>query len=553
MNISRKKLEEKLSKVFLFKDLEKEYIDLILDHAEIVYFPAEKMVYLEGTSASFFYILYQGRMEILKEKNHALVHLNDINEQFSFGEDVFTGNQVRRTSARAVTNVILIKISAEILSRVIKGNIGFRKNINIATISYNHLVRKAVRLGKEETVCYIGQPHPIVVILKLIIGLFAVVGLGILIIILFNHGLLTYQPALWAGGVLTSTSLLWMGWQFLEWSNDFFLFTDKRIIVKQRSVFSYEIKQETPISAIKFVQVRKSFLGRGLDFGDLEINTFTGSMRLPFVPEIVYVQHILAYLTEREKDLRDEKEKQLFSKDIRERITQKAAAEETGFDNYLDPLSPEIPNPDLPIGELDTAAVSEEIVYHTHWTILFSKVFIPALLLMIHVLLYLFLTANQIEVSNNTVFKLILLINSIILFSWCAYLFSDWRNDVYIITKDQLIDINRRPFGMEEKRAAPIKNIQSIRYERNGVLGLLFNFGTVYTRIGDEEFTFDNVHRPAEVQEALFIAKERFHKMVHDAENRAQRKKAVDWIDSYHQVINEGQNDDLNQLSADEK
>ena len=58
MNVSREKLAGTLQKVFPFNDLEKKHIDLLLDNAEMVFFHAEKMVYLEGTPASFFYILY---------------------------------------------------------------------------------------------------------------------------------------------------------------------------------------------------------------------------------------------------------------------------------------------------------------------------------------------------------------------------------------------------------------------------------------------------------------------------------------------------------------
>jgi uncharacterized membrane protein YdbT with pleckstrin-like domain len=553
MNISRKKLAGTLRQVFPFNDLEKEHIDLLIDNAEMVYFSAEKMVYLEGTPASFFYILYQGQLEILKEKHHALFQLNDLSKRFSFGEDALATSQKRRTSARAITDVILIKIGKEILKQVGKENTAFGNNINTMITSYDHLVRKTINLGKDETVCYIGQPHPIIVVLKMIFALLAVFGLSILLIILFNSGLLAYNVLIGGGVVLAVIVLLWIGWQFLEWSNDLFFFTDKRIINKQRSLFSYEMKQETPISAIESVQARRSFLGRGLDFGDLEIRTFTGSMRLPFVPEITSVQHILTYLTERRKDLREEEEKQAFETDIRERITQSATARETGYENHPDQSSPQIPSPDSALKGSGVPVAPEDIVYRTHWTILFSKVFIPALLLMSHILLYLFLAANQVVIIRNTAFNTILLVNSIVLLSWGSYRFADWRNNVYIITEDQLIDIDRRPFGMEEKRAAPINNIQSIRYTRNGIFGLLFNFGTVYTRIGDEEFTFDNVHQPAKVQEALFAAKERFQQMEEDAEKRAQRKKAIDWIDSYHQIINKKHGDDLKKSSADDK
>ena len=145
-----------------------------------------------------------------KEKHHALFQLNDLHEGFSFGEDALTKSQKRRTSARATTDVILIKIQRETLTQVGKGNPAFWNNINTLITSYNHLVSKTINPGKDETVCYIGQPHPIIVVLKIIFALFAVFGISILLVILFNSGLLAYNVLLWGGGILAVTSLIWI-------------------------------------------------------------------------------------------------------------------------------------------------------------------------------------------------------------------------------------------------------------------------------------------------------------------------------------------------------
>ena len=550
MNVSRKKITETLRKVYLFHNLEKEYIDLLLDNAEVVFFPTDKMVYLEGTPASYFYIIYQGELEILKERNHALIQLNNLREFYSFGEDALTNNRTRQSSARAITDLILIKFSESILSKLGKESTVFQKNLNIILTTYNHLIHKSVIPGKDEAVCYIGQPHPIIVVLKMIFALLAVFGLSILLIQSINSGFFAYNILFWGMGALAITVLVWMGWQFLEWSNDLFFFTDKRIINRQRSLFSYETKHETPISAIESVQVKRSYFGRGFNFGDLEIKTFTGSMRLAFVPDISSAQQILSFLTERRKERWEEEEKQTFERDIRERINPEILREGDNLISYPEKSSTQIQSLGSIPGRI-TDNNTPNIIYRTHWTILFAKIFIPVFLLMSHLFFYLFLAANNAKIINGITFNIIMLINCIVLISLVAYRFFDWRNDLYIITEDYLIDIDRRPFGMEEKRSAPIKNIQSIRYKRNGIFGLLFNFGTVYTRIGDEEFTFDNVFQPADVQEALFAAKERFHQNQIDVEKGAQRRKAVDWIDSYHQIIKEQRNDDLNNSSGD--
>ena len=544
MNINRNELASIFRNVFPFSCLNIIHFNLLLNNSEIVYFPAEKMVYLEGAPANYLYIIFKGQIEILKEKNHSLHQLNVLGDQFFFGEDALINIKKRQTSARTITDVILIKINFEKISQIRVEDTVFNKNLNIMISTYEHLVRKTFIRGADETIYYIGQPHKITLILKSILTIIAAFGIGILLVVLFNNRLLKFGGLLWGGGILSGICIIWMGWQFLEWSNDFFVFTNKRVINQQQALFSFETKQETPIKAIKSIQARKSFLARSLDFGDLEIRTFTGSIRLPYVPEIIFVEQIIVYLISRVKDFQGKEEKQAFEKDIRDRIIMEPSGQQIEFSDGQDNAFPGSLETGFPSDTNDEIYIQNDIIYHTHWTILFSKVFIPTSLLLAHVFLFLFLVVNQFAIVKTTIFNLVMALNCIALVGWSAYRFVDWKNDVFIISQDQLIDHDRRPFGMEEKQTAPIKNIQSIRYKRNGIFGLLFNFGTVFILIGEEEFTFNNVHRPADVQEALFAAKDRFHQREEEAEKKTLRKKAVDWISSYHQVIKDIHEDD---------
>ncbi len=63
---------------------------------------------------------------------------------------------------------------------------------------------------------------------------------------------------------------------------------------------------------------------------------------------------------------------------------------------------------------------------------------------------------------------LLAIAGAIIGWGWWFYRYLDWFNDVYIISPDQLMDVNRKPLGHEEKRSAPVKNIQTVEYERKG-------------------------------------------------------------------------------------
>ncbi len=120
---------------------------------------------------------------------------------------------------------------------------------------------------------------------------------------------------------------------------------------------------------------------------------------------------------------------------------------------------------------------------------------------------------------------------------WWLYEYMDWRNDAYIVSDENLIDVNKRPLGREEKRAAPVRNVQSIEYARLGVLGLILNYGTVTIRVGEAELTFDYVFNPSEVQQEVFkrLAKRDYSRR--QAEIQDDQARLADWIEAYHHIM----------------
>ncbi len=67
---------------------------------------------------------------------------------------------------------------------------------------------------------------------------------------------------------------------------------------------------------------------------------------------------------------------------------------------------------------------------------------------------------------------------------WWIYEYVDWSNDIFQVTPDQIMDIDKTPLGQVTSDIASLDNILSIEYKRIGILELLFNYGTVYITIG---------------------------------------------------------------------
>ena len=89
----------------------------------------------------------------------------------------------------------------------------------------------------------------------------------------------------------------------------------------------------------------------------------------------------------------------------------------------------------------------------------------------------------------------------------------------------------------EEKQVAPVKSIQSVEFERLGILGLVLNYGTVYIRVGDTRYTFDTIYDPSDAQRDLFQRIDRFNYAEKKRQEEAARLRMVDAVEAYHAVV----------------
>jgi hypothetical protein len=142
------------------------------------------------------------------------------------------------------------------------------------------------------------------------------------------------------------------------------------------------------------------------------------------------------------------------------------------------------------------------ITYRKHIYILFRKVFWPSRLI------FLVFAANLYFIWKDNYSSMILLLSAVLFIGfglWWLYQFVDWRNDIYRITADKIIDSERKPLGSEVTKSAYLDNILSLDYERLGILGILLNFGNVIINVGTEnKFIFWRIHNPARAQQDIF-------------------------------------------------
>ena len=118
---------------------------------------------------------------------------------------------------------------------------------------------------------------------------------------------------------------------------------------------------------------------------------------------------------------------------------------------------------------------------------------------------------------------------------WWIYQYIDWSNDIFQVTPDQIMDIDKTPLGQVTSDIASLDNILSIEYQRIGILELFFNYGTVFITVGGgKQMAFDNVFNPSAVQED--IERRRLEKINKKEQEtiKGERERVADWFSAYY-------------------
>lgn len=338
--------------------------------------------------------------------------------------------------------------------------------------------------------------------------------------------------SLLVSGVLTA-------WAALEWSNDYFFITRERVLVQKKLLGFFESRQESPFSAILSTGLDTSFFGRALDYGAINLRSYTGNLRFNQLPAADLIYELLENQRNRieretrhddQDDMREMLEQRLGGDPVRPAVRQRRTSPEQSSMYQSGSIL------DLLARFFGLRHAREDgVVYRTHWWILIKKTFLPGLILFGVILIVAAkLLGFMAHISDNLIF-IISILATIVSWGWWLYQYFDWHNDIYIITPDQLVDVYRKPLGSEERRSAPVKNIQTVEFKRKGIIGLLLNYGTVRIQIGNEELTFDNVYDPAAIQTEIYANfKHHFEK-----EKRHDQEKLADWLQVYEQIKEE--------------
>lgn len=526
-----------LKRIFPFSLLDDDALRVLLPLVNFIEYASSERIFSTGDVPDYLYFILSGEVKLIQPE--ADDQAKTLAAGDHFGAEVLASTDYRSADALCAAPARLVRLDRDTLDTLCKQYPEIDKALKLIRHTEKLWDRLYLPwLGADEKVLLISRRHPVFLLLRvLLLGGSSMLISAVLLSLAIN-------PAATSTGLLIlALFVLLLGiflsiWAGLEWTNDYFFLTAERVLVQKKMVGFFDSRQESPYGAILSTGLETSIWGRLLGFGNIHMRSYTGDLtfkRLPY-PAVIYE------LLEHQRHRAVRENRQQDQQEIREKLQNR-------LDGKGSPHAKQKKSPPAGITTtyaggsiLDALArfyglrlvKSGAVTYRTHWWILMGKTLVPSLILIAVLVFLIFKWAGLTpSLSDAQAYGGAILV-TLGAWGWWLYRYIDWHNDIYIITSDQLVDVNRKPLGKEERRSAPVKNIQTVQFKRKGIIGLVLNYGTVRIQIGNEELTFDNVYDPASIQAEIFAIFKQFNQQ----SQKLEQEKLTEWIKTYDEIRN---------------
>lgn len=551
-----------LKKIHLFYDLEEEDLEVIAEEMEEVAVAEGGVVFAQDSKSEGFYLIYSGNVRIYREQQGEEIQLAVLEKNDYFGEMGLIARRTRSGTVVATRDTRLLVLNRENFLKHFKSLSQFRLNMDVAIRSRQLAGRLRFKwIRKNEVIYFLARKHNVILIERLLLPVFSLIVPLAFLYAWFN--ILDFAIVLIASGLSFLSILLWIGWRVVDWGNDYYIVTNQRVVWLEKVIGIYDSRQESPLSTILSVSVETSQLGRILDYGNVIVRTWVGKVPFNYVNHPEQAQHMIEEYWNRTKERAVGLEKEAMKDAIRKRLGLPVSTPPESDEERPAQSQPKPKTVSAILRFLGANSVKlryelgENVIYRKHWVVLVIDAWIPftgffgIVILLLYRLGQLAFDPVQTLFHFTNGFSLdtwvnVCLLSSIPFAVWLLYKIIDWSNDKFEVTNEQIIDIDRKPLGTESRNAAQLESILGTHYERHGLLGNIFNFGTVYITVGGSKLAFEDVIDPATVQSDIDRRRLAVKTKKEAAVVASERDRMAEWLATYHRSAQEFHDDEEN-------
>ena len=544
-----------LKKIHLFHGLDDKALTAVAEKLDERTYDKGAVVFAQDGKADSFYMIHGGRVRVARKQDGKETQLALLVRNDYFGEMALVSNRRRSATVTALEDTTLLILSRRDFEELFKTAPELRLNLDVAVRSRR--LARSLRfkwLRPDEVVYFLARKHPLVLYQSL-----ALPAAALLVPLFFFYAfffivdlLLVLFAAL---GSLVAIAL-WIAWLVVDWGNDYYIVTNQRVVWLEKVVGVYDSRQETPLGMVVSVGVEVNQFGRWLDYGNVIVRTFVGKIPFSHVDHPAQAAKMIEEYWNRTKEQAQSLEKDALKNAIRKKLNLPIPTPPK-----TDSATPAAPPPPAPPkrGSGVTAILKflgantlklrfeqgDTVVYRKHWVVLVQQAWIPLVAGLGTLGLFLYRLFQLAFLPGEAFLSLAdgLSVDAwagaffIAFFPfalWFLYEVADWSNDKFEVTPEQIIDVDRTPFGTETRNAAQLENIMSTNYERLGLWGNIFNYGTVYITVGGSKLAFEDVLDPAGVQSDIDRRRMVRQQKKTEASVNAERDRMAEWLATYH-------------------
>jgi len=350
-----------------------------------------------------------------------------------------------------------------------------------------------------------------------------------------------------AGAIALATSI----YILLDWANDFLILTNIRVVYDDTQLLVRHVQQDVLIDNIQQVNLSADsylayFLGY-LELWRLQFLHFLGLRKDPPPEKVsaVYGKLVIGSLSARRLIFDWANNPTIMQGKINGEVGQLRRRQAPDLlrqiieDQVYGNKRPPVPKPTIYVEERrgplpwffhsNPEIHGDQVTWRPYWIFLVLAMF-PAIAVLILATLLLSLAAQAQLISGFAAFWIWLPI-ALICIGRIIWAREEHENDKYILQLDKIVDVDKKPFGPESSRVAPLGNIQDIAFDQSFVESILgYGDVTILTGGAGGKFTFKHVPDPRGVQATINDYLTDFKKL----EKERTQQAVVDLLKQYH-------------------
>jgi Bacterial PH domain len=364
-------------------------------------------------------------------------------------------------------------------------------------------------------------------------GLFllGILVLGLIVYFRYSGGRIFYlDPAYARGGDVINILLILIGlftigaliYITIDWANDFLILTNTRVIYDDTQLLVRHVKQEILIDNVQQVNLSAdSYLAYFLGYLARWRHQFLYQLGLRDQPPpekvaVAYAKLVVGSLSVRKLVFDWAAEPAVMQSKISAELNKLRRQQEPEIlrrvieDQVYDNKPPKVNPPPIHVEEREGPLPwlfatnpeinfeKEEVTWRPYWIFLALAMLQPFMVIVLTAILL--ILATRLELIGGALGFVIWLPIALVCLGRIIWVREEHEHDKYILTRDKITDVDKRPFGPESSRSAQLDRIQDVSFDVSFIENFL-GYGDVFieTGGGGGKFTFKHVPDPRNV------------------------------------------------------